>query len=82
MAKSKKVKEAGRPAGSPNMGNDNLRTYRITIRVTEGYMETIQALIEADPKKSIADIAHEALQLYAVRKVSSKKGLYWLNRIL
>lgn len=79
---AKKHKEAGRPAGAPNRGNSYSRTCKTNIRVTEGFKQTIQLLIEAEPGKSEADLIHEALQQFAVRKVNTKKGIYWVNRIL
>lgn len=75
-------KEAGRPAGSANKTSGYPREYISKIRCSEGFKETIRILKDLDPKKSEADIIHEALQLFAIRKVSNNKDLYYVNRIL
>lgn len=79
-----KIKDKGRPPGSPNQGNSYTRTEQVNFRATEGYKQTIKALQLQDPanKLSEADIIHTALQLYAIRKLSKKGDIYWVNRII
>ncbi len=79
-----KIKETGRPPGSPNQGNTYPRTEQVNFRATEGYKQTIKALQLQDTagKLSEADIMHTALQLYAIRKLSKKVDIYWVNRII
>jgi len=84
MTKKPKPKEPGRPAGAPNKGSSFTRDYFTKYRVTEGYKETIRALQQQDPGKKLseADIMHECLQLYAIRKLYNKTDLYYVNRII
>lgn len=82
-ASKKKLKEPGRPAGAPNRGSTYPRNEECKFRCTEAFNKTIEALQLQDPanKLSKADILHEALQMLAVRKLSKKVDMYWVNRI-
>jgi len=76
-----RIKETGRPAGSPNNGNTYPRDQVAKFRVTEGYKETIKFIKELEGM-SEADIILEALQLYAGRKAKTKQHIYYINRII
>ena len=73
-------KEAGRPAGSPNQGNKPL-IYKDSGRISEGYKETLKALVSITGKNKTV-IKHEAMQLYAARHVKEAAHIYWLNKII
>lgn len=79
-----KINQGNSRKGSPNKGNGYLRSKGLNILITEGAAETIDALKALDPsgKTSRSDVIHEALQLYAIRKLSDKRDLYYVNRIL
>jgi hypothetical protein len=86
MGKAKKrlPGDPGRKPGSPNTATGNQRDHTLTAtRVSAGFMKTLEHLVELDTtgKTSRADILHEALQLYAFKKVADPAALHWVNKI-
>lgn len=77
-----KIKEPGRPEGSPNKKSMYVRDEYLNCRVTQGFNKTIEALMATDAYKSKADVIHEALMHLAHRKLTDKTHLYWVNRIM
>ncbi len=79
-----KIKDTGRPAGSPTRGNMYPRDEWHKIRCTEGYKKVLAAIKLQDPagKLSDSDILHEALQMYAIKKLSKKTDIYYVNRMI
>jgi len=64
-------KESGRPAGSPNEGNNFPRTEWVNrFRASEGMVKTLQVLRDSGRYKSDGDILHEALQQLANRQAA------------
>jgi len=78
---AKKYKEAGRPPGAPNKKSQYQRTASLNIRVTEGFENTVLALIAAELYKSKSDVLHDALQQLAYKKLTDKKDIFWVSKI-
>lgn len=76
-----KIKDPGRPGGSPNKKSGFIRDRKLDIRVTEGLDETIKALVATGNYKSPSDVVHEAVQLLGLKKLSKKMEMYWINKI-
>jgi hypothetical protein len=82
MVKSKKIKEPGRPAGSPNAKSAVLRDEVCRqFRCSEGYNKTLEALMATGNYKSKSDVLHEALQQLAIKKLQDPAAIWWINKI-
>lgn len=80
---AKKIKTAGRPAGTPNIKNEFERNEVANhFRCTEGFNKVMAMLIQSGLYKSKSDIYHEALQLLAMKKnVELEHWSFWVKKI-
>jgi hypothetical protein len=82
MAKaSKGTKFAGRPVGSPNKKSQYPRDEKFKqFRCSQGFTQTVEAL-KRELSCSGADVMHDALQLYAFKKLKDSEDILWANKI-
>ncbi len=65
-----KIKDAGRPPGSPNKKSKYARTMEFKTRCSEGFKETLQDLAGTGTM-SQTDHLHLALQEYAYKRLAA-----------
>lgn len=72
----------GRPEKAANKGNSQLRDRNKNIRCSEAFNIVLKQLVKEKVCKSEADALHEALQLYALKKLSAESDFYYMIKYL